>query len=144
MRLAVALAIVLPAVCAVPSAQAQGRLLGREEITLYGIGLQVQPAQQTVPKGFATIVSTFLQTPAVVKELPPFAADAEVRATLRGPSFPEPIDLSVRPNSPFNIPVLTVPGTHTLENIRLVSGGEVLLYGYAARASRSRSSRSCS
>ena len=110
-------------------AQSQARFLGREEITLYGIGLRVEPAQQTVPKDFATIVSTFLQTPQLPANLPPFAPDAEVRATLRGPSFAEPRELAVRPNSPFNIPILTVAGTHTLENIRLVSNGEVLLYG---------------
>jgi hypothetical protein len=119
------------ALCAVPllQAQTQGRFLGREEIVLYGLGLQVQPAQQTVPKGFATIVSTFLQTPQVPGSLPPFAPDAEVRATLRGPSFEQPLELAAKPNAPLNVPILTVPGTHTVENIRLVSGGEVLLYG---------------
>ncbi len=103
--------------------------LGRAEIQLYGIGLKVEPATQTVPKGYATIVSTFLQGASQPASLPPFAPDAVVRATLRGPSFPQPIELTAAPNSPFNIPVLTVPGTHTVDNIRLVSGGEVLLYG---------------
>ncbi|MEQ1870326.1 MAG: Ig-like domain-containing protein, partial [Vicinamibacterales bacterium] len=114
---------------AAPSVSAQERLLGREEILLYGIGLKVEPAQQTVPKDFATIVSTFLQTPTLPPDTPAFAPDAEVRATLRGPSFPTPIELVAQPNSPFNIPTLTVPGLHTLENIRLMSGGQVLLYG---------------
>jgi hypothetical protein len=125
-----ALAALAVAVC-VPSlhAQGQGRFLGREEITLYGLGLSVQPAQQTVPKGYATIVSTYLQTPQLPGNLPPFAPDAEVRATLRGPSFEQPLELVAKPNSPLNVPILTVPGTHTVENIRLVSGGEVLLYG---------------
>ena len=50
-------------------------------------------------------------------------------ATLRGPSLPQPIELHVKPNSPFNIPPLGVAGTHTLDNIRLVSNGEVLLRG---------------
>ncbi|HPW20488.1 MAG TPA: Ig-like domain-containing protein [Vicinamibacterales bacterium] len=127
--LACALAVVLSTVCAVPSADAQARFLGREEIVLYGLGLKVEPEQQTVPKGFATIVGTYLQTPQVPGPLPPFAPDAELRATLRGPSFPNALDLVAAPNSPFNIPILTVPGTHTLENVRLVSGGEVLLYG---------------
>ncbi|MBL8142881.1 MAG: carboxypeptidase regulatory-like domain-containing protein, partial [Acidobacteria bacterium] len=104
------------------------RFLGREEIILYGIGLRVEPATQTVPKDFATIVSTFLQAPTLPGDVSPFAPDAEMRATLRGPSFAQPIELTARPNSPFNIPVLTVPGTHVLENIRMVSGGEVVMY----------------
>ncbi len=103
--------------------------LGRAEIELYGIGLTVEPSTQTVPKGYATIVSTFLRAPSQPGALPPFAPDAVVRATLRGPSFAEPIELVAQPNSPFNIPILTVPGTHTVDNIRLESGGQVLLYG---------------
>ncbi len=129
LRLVLASAALVMAGVSSAQAQSQARFLGREEITLYGIGLKVEPAQQTVPKDFATIVSTFLQTPQLPANLPPFAPDAEVRATLRGPSFAEPRELAVRPNSPFNIPILTIPGTHTLENIRLVSNGEILLYG---------------
>jgi hypothetical protein len=106
------------------------RVLGREDILLYGLGLRVEPATQVVPKDIATIVSPFLQAPALPgTTLPPFDPDAEVRATLRGPSLAAPVELSVRPNTPFTIPPLTVPGVHTLENIRLVSRGEVLLYG---------------
>ena len=86
--------------------------------------------QQTVPKNIATIVSTFLNAPGQTdSDIPPFAPDAVVMATLRGPSLPRPLDLTVRPNSPFNIPPLTVAGLHTLDNIRLVSNGEVLLRG---------------
>ncbi len=112
-----------------PTVSAQERVLGREEILLYGIGLTVEPSTQTVPKGFATIVSTFLQAPTLPTDAPVFAPDAEVRGTLRGPSFPTPVELVARPNTPFNIPVLTVPGTHTVDSIRLVSGNDVLLYG---------------
>ena len=117
---------------AAPAVQAQSRparFLGREDILLYGIGLKVEPAHQTVPKDIATIVSTYLQTATLPDDVPPFAPDAVVKATLRGPSFPTPRELTIKPNSPFNIPPLTVPGTHTLENIRLVSGGDVLLRG---------------
>ena len=123
------LAALLIVAAASATAVAQGRFLGREEITVYGLGLKVEPAVQTVPKGFATIVSTFLQGSTDPGALPPFAPDAEVRATLRGPSFAQAIELVARPNSPFQIPMLTVAGTHTLENIRLVSGGQVVLYG---------------
>lgn len=108
----------------------QSRFLAKADILLYGISLKVDPAEQTVPKNIATIVSTFLQAPNVTGEdLPPFAPDAVVMATLSGPSFPTPQNLTVSPNSPFNIPPLTVPGLHTLDNIRLVSNGEVLLRG---------------
>lgn len=112
------------------TAQTPGRFLAKEDITLLGIGLQVQPAQQTVPVNIATIVSTYLQSPNTLPAgVPPFAPDAVVQATLRGPSYPNGLDLTAKPNTPFNIPPLGVSGLHTLENIRLVSGGQVLLYG---------------
>src|SRR5215470_16466238 len=72
------------------------RFLGKEDILLYGIGLKVEPAQQTVPKDIATIVSTFLNATTDVNGLPPFSPDAEVRATLVGPSFSSPRELVVR------------------------------------------------
>ncbi|MEQ1728374.1 MAG: hypothetical protein ABL982_08315, partial [Vicinamibacterales bacterium] len=109
---------------------AQSGFLGKAEISLYGIGLTVTPETQTVPKGYATIVSTFLQAAAPPQNLPPFPAGTEVRGTLRGPSFPQPVELVATPNSPFNIPILTVAGLHTVDNIRLVTAtGDVLLYG---------------
>ncbi|HWW84531.1 MAG TPA: hypothetical protein VNZ26_13075, partial [Vicinamibacterales bacterium] len=109
---------------------AQGpRFLAKEDIILLGLGLTVQPAKQTVPKNIATIVSTFLQSPNQVGNLPPFAPDAEVHATLNGPAFSSPQELVTKPNSPLNIPPLPVAGTYTVESIRLVSGGQVLLYG---------------
>ena len=109
---------------------AQGRFLAKEDIILLGIGLPAAPANQTVPINIATIVSTFLQTPGTIPQgLPPFSPDAVVMATLRGPSYPGGLDLTTRPNTPFNIPALAVPGLHTLDNIRLVSNGSVLLYG---------------
>jgi len=103
------------------------RFLGKAEILLYGIALKVEPAEQTVPKDIATIVSTFLTAPAQVGDLPPFAPDAVVMATLRGPSLAKPLELTTAPNTPFNIPPLKVAGLHTLEDIRLVSNGQVLL-----------------
>src|SRR5450759_4235136 len=114
-----------------PAAQgAQGvRFLGKEDILLYGLGLRVEPSTQTVPKNIATIVSTFLQAPTIPDSVPPFAPDAEVRATLRGPSFATALELVTRPNTPFNIPPLAVAGLHSLENIRLVTGGDVLMRG---------------
>src|SRR6185503_5524672 len=113
--------VMLLASAATLGAQGAGaqRVLGREDITLYGLGLKVEPGYQTVPKDIATIVSTFLQAPNVPDGVPPFAPDAVVAATLRGPSFANPVELRVKPNTPFNIPPLTVPGVHVVENIRL-------------------------
>jgi len=128
---AVALAVAIFALTASTlAAQTPARVLGREEILLYGLGLRVEPSTQVVPKDIATIVSTYLQAPSDPgAQLPPFAPDAEIRATLRGPTFQTPVDLTTKPNSPFTIPPLTTPGLHTLDNIRLVSSGQVLLYG---------------
>ena len=127
-RAAAALAV---SICAAgPPLEAQQpppRFLAKEQIVLYGIGLKAEPARQVVPRDIATIVSTFLQAPTLPDGVHGFAPDAEVRATLRGPSFSGPQELIVRPNTPFQIPPLTVAGVHTLEDIRLVSGGDVLL-----------------
>ena len=110
-------------------AQRSGRFLAKEDIVLLGLGLRVEPAQQTVPKDIATIVSTFLGAPTQPGELPPFGPNTVVKATLRGPSLATPLELTATANSPFNIPPLSVPGRHTLENIRLESDGQVLLHG---------------
>jgi hypothetical protein len=104
-----------------------GRFLGKEDILVYGLGLRVDPVTQTVPKDIATIVSTYLEAPTQPSNLPPFAPDAVVKATLRGPGLQSALDLQAQPNSPFNIPPLTVAGVYTLENIRLESQGTVLL-----------------
>ena len=117
----------LAALAAGPAFAQDARFLAKEDILLYGLGLRVEPATQTVPKDIATIVSTFLQAPQQPQDLPPFAPDAVVKATLRGPGLPNALDLAVQPNSPFNIPPLTVAGVYTLENIRLESQGAVLL-----------------
>ena len=112
------------------AAQTPGRFLGKEEILLYGLGLRVEPATQTVPKDIATIVCTYLQAPS-----DPGPSCRRSRPTpwsrprCAGRASPTPLDLTTKPNTPFNIPPLTVPGIYTLDNIRLVSSGQVLLYG---------------
>ena len=111
------------------SAQQKDRFLAKEDILLFGLGLKIEPAQQTVPKDIATIVSTMFVAPQLPGNLPPFAPDALIKATLRGPTFFSAIELTAKPNTPFNIPPLTVAGKHTLDNIRLVSNGEVVLRG---------------
>ena len=112
------------------SGQTTNAVLGRDDIRLLGAGLRVTPARQVVPKDIATIVSTYLQAPTLPDSpLPPFAPDAIVRGTLRGPGFAKPIEITARPNTPFNLPPFSVAGLYTLDTIRLESGGEVLLYG---------------
>ena len=120
---------------------ANGRFLAREDILLFGLGLHVEcnegelpdengiTACQTVPKGYATALPTMFVAPQVPDALPGFGPGAVIRGTLRGPSFPTPIELSAAPNTPFTIPPMTVPGLHSLDDIRLVVNGEVLLRG---------------
>src|SRR2546426_10227396 len=113
-----------------PSAgAAEGRFLAKEEIIVFGLGLQVEPAQQTVPKDIATIVSATLRGPTLPGGVSPVPPDAVVMATLRGPSLATPLELTVQPNTPFHIPPLGIPGTHSLDDIRLVSNGELILRG---------------
>ena len=108
----------------------EGRFLAQDDIILYGMQLTAAPAKQTVPKNIATIVSTYLQVPTLPPgQIPPLAPDATVKGTLRGPGLETPLELSVPANSPFNIPPLTVPGSYTLDGIRLETGGAVLFYG---------------
>ncbi|MEJ2166563.1 MAG: hypothetical protein P8X90_13600, partial [Desulfobacterales bacterium] len=107
----------------------QGRWLAGEQILLDGLGLNAEPAHQTVPQDIATIVSTYLQAPdSIPAGTLPIPAGAEVRATLRGPSFSKPVELVTAVNGHFEIRPLPVAGIHTLENIRIVYKGEVLLY----------------
>ncbi|MDD2853093.1 MAG: carboxypeptidase regulatory-like domain-containing protein [Desulfuromonadaceae bacterium] len=108
----------------------EGRQLASEDIILYGMGLKVEPTMQTVPKNIATIVSAYLQVPTLPSgQIPPLPADATLKGTLRGPGLQQPLDLEVPANTPFNIPAFVTPGTYSLDNIRLVSGGEIMLRG---------------
>ena len=108
---------------------ANSRWLAQEQILLYGLGLQAEPAHQTVPKDIATVVSTYLQAPDTIPQgVLPIPADAEVRATLRGPSLPGPVELVTRVNEHFEISPLQRAGIHTLENIRILHEGTVVLY----------------
>ncbi len=91
--------------------------------------MRVEPAAQVVPRDIATIVGTFLQAETPPGGLPPFAPDAVVKGTLRGPEVPLGRELTTAPNTPFAIPPLTVAGTYTLDDIRLESGGRILMRG---------------
>ena len=110
--------------------RAQDRFLGKEDIVLLGLGLRVEPDHQVVPRDIATIVSTFLSAPTPpAGQLAPFAPDAIVKGTLRGPGVGTGLELTATPNSPFNIPPLGTAGVYTLEDIRLESGGQILMRG---------------
>ncbi len=111
-RLLLSLVLLLTAI--VPSAAqvAETDVLGRDDIRLLGVGLRVTPARQVVPKDIATIVSTYLQAPTLPDSpLPPFAADAIVRGTLRGPGFAKPIEITARPNTPVQPAAVLGRGT---------------------------------
>ena len=102
----------------------------REQILIVGLGLQVSPAHQTVPKNTATAVNTAMaQASPEAIELPGIPPDALVLAELRGPAFSAPVMLSARPNEPMAIPPLALSGLYVLDDIRLVSGGETILRG---------------
>ncbi|MBL8142501.1 MAG: hypothetical protein JNM38_15390, partial [Acidobacteria bacterium] len=129
-RLLLPLMLLLTALAPAAAQTTPADVLGRDDIRLLGAGLRVTPARQVVPKDIASIVSTFLQAPTLPDSpLPPFAPDAVVRGTLRGPGFAKPVEITTRPNTPFNLPPFSVAGLYTLDGIRLESGGEVLLYG---------------
>lgn len=131
-----ALALVLAALPSLALAQTPGRVLSRAEIEVYGLMLRVSPETQTVPKDYATIVSAYLQVPegSDPASVPAFAPGAEVHATLRGPGLASPRALVTPLGTPFDIPALNRAGTYTLDDIRLVVNGEVLLYGVPDRA----------
>ncbi|MCU1382031.1 MAG: LamG domain protein jellyroll fold domain protein [Acidobacteria bacterium] len=110
--------------------RAQDRFLGKEDIVLLGLGLRVEPDHQVAPRDIATIVSTFLSVPPPLKgQVAPFAPDAIVKGTLRGPGVGTGLELTATPNSPFNIPPLGTAGIYTLEEIRFESGGQILMRG---------------
>src|SRR5215510_6274654 len=86
-------------------AQSTDRFLAREDILLYGFGLRVEPDHQVVPKDIATIVSTFLASGNPPQgDAPAFAPDAVVKGVLFGPGYPKGLELTSKPNTPFNIP----------------------------------------
>ena len=80
---------------------------------LTGLNLQITPTALTVPRGVATQLNTSVTG---AETLP---AGATVQATLRGPSFPDPISITAIPGEPLLLPGMAQPGTHFLENIRL-------------------------
>lgn len=100
---------------------AQDNLAG-EEITVKGVTLEINPADQSVPVNSETIIKTIFSVDnAEVLE------GMVVKGTLKGPGINKPITLSTLPNHPFSIPGFPVKGTYTLENIHLEKDGISLL-----------------
>jgi protocatechuate 3,4-dioxygenase beta subunit len=110
----------------IPFLYANPHYLDQTDILIHGLALKVDPPEQTLPKNIATIVSVYLQAP-TAPTVPPFDPNATVKATLRGPSYPEGYPLTTKANTPFQIPALPVFGLHTLEDIRLVDGDDNIL-----------------
>jgi hypothetical protein len=102
------------------------------KLTFYVVGLNLRPSpeRQAVPKDVTTIVNTELLfgTDAVnfadiQAQLP---ADLIIKGELRGPAFPQPLSLQTKPNVPFTLPTLPLVGIYTLENIRMMSGDQII------------------
>ena len=124
MRVAVWLLVGMLA-CLVPT-MAFARPLTAFDLTVVGVGLEVGPATQQVPKGVTSTVTTTLAVPhasiplASLQKLLP--QNLTVKGELSGPAFATPITLSAPAGTPLMLPTLPLLGTYTLKNLRLVSG----------------------
>ncbi|MBW7884137.1 MAG: carboxypeptidase regulatory-like domain-containing protein, partial [Caldilineaceae bacterium] len=129
--LPVVLSLLLPMVSITPAfAQQLLPPLAEGQIVVVGLELRPGPEHQVVPKNQATSVRATLGLPGAEQgELPPLPADAVVIGQLRGPAFQTPVALAAVPGGNFQIPPLPLPGIYTLENIRLMSGGAVIVEG---------------
>jgi hypothetical protein len=102
--------------------------LAETEIRIVGLEIQPSPAALVAPKNIGTIVTPLLiRSDGVTGELPALPEDSFYLAQLRGPAFKEPIPVSAPLNGSFPIPPLALAGNYTLENIRLVHKGNVLI-----------------
>ncbi len=115
----------------------QSTPLASMDFTILGIGLNVDPAYQAVPKGIASKVNTTFVSggntlpQSVIDQLP---KDFTVRAELTGPGFQQPVNLTTRPGQGFDLPSLPILGKYTLGNIRLVDGSGTVLFGAVPQA----------
>ena len=104
--------------------------LAADQILVVGLELRPGPEHQVVPKNTGSAVAATLALPgAATGELPTLPSDAVVLGELRGPALGTPIPLAAQPGASFQIPPLALPGLYTLDNIRLVEGGQTLLQG---------------
>jgi len=92
------------------------------EITVMGVSLEINPAQQTVPVNTETAVNTVFAV-----DNPGMLEGMVVKGTLRGPSINGSITLTTLPNHPFAIPGFPIKGTYTLEDVHLERDGEFLI-----------------
>ena len=88
----VSIGLYIALVLYLPSSAVSAEQSAHERITLYGIRLTATPERQVVPRDIATIVSTLVQAPTLPDGYNAIPDDAEVRATLRGPSLKEPLE----------------------------------------------------
>ncbi|BBO87549.1 Ig-like domain-containing protein [Desulfosarcina ovata] len=103
------------------SSLAHAQPLAELQYHLYGLSLEVSPGELTVPRGITTQVNTSVVG---IDALP---SDAVVYATLRGPSFPGTIEIQAAPGGAIQLPPLSQPGPHFLEDIRLEVDSDVSL-----------------
>ncbi len=105
--------------------------LGNIEFKIVGMGVEVEPAYQAVPKGINTLVNTgylskgYELTDEVLAQMP---KDYRVKAEMTGPSFQTPVQLEAMPGRPFEIQTLSMLGKYTISNIRLVDGSGKVLF----------------
>ena len=102
--------------------------LATSRVLLVGMQLQPAPEFQVVPKNQGTSVPVNLIAPGETNgAAPTFPAGAVVLGELRGPALGRPVTLSTPPGGAFSSPPLPLTGLYTIDDIRLVSNGEVLL-----------------
>src|SRR5215467_5913813 len=115
------------------SPQDAGPVLATADFDLLGLAITAGPATQTVPKNTPTIVNTSVQVPAgtdpilIIGQL---SSTYLVKGELSGPSLSTPLGLQARVGQPLQIPGLSKPGDHILQNLRLVDtagGSEVTI-----------------
>ncbi len=110
--------------------------IGKGILHILGIGLTIDPEQQTTPINMGTAVNTNLVMPDVDlgDDIPVIPEDFLVVAELTGPGITEPITIAATPGEQLMIPPLPEEGTYALSNIRLMSGDNLILYANPSMA----------
>jgi len=103
--------------------------IGSGALHILGVGLTADPSQQTAPINTGTAVNTHIELPNVDFGGSIGApSDFEVVAELTGPGLSKPVTVRAVPGGQLMIPPLPQKGTYVLDNIRLISGDQVILY----------------
>ncbi|MCH9646794.1 MAG: carboxypeptidase regulatory-like domain-containing protein [Deltaproteobacteria bacterium] len=100
--------------------------LGEAQLLIAGARLAVAPEQQTVPYDTPSVIFTELQGYDADNGVLP--QDLKVVGDFSGPEIDGVLVLETTPNEPFRLPRLTLKGQYSLDNIRLVQGGELLAF----------------